>query len=607
MGVFERITLKKTFGLGLLALTLGISMLPLDGLAIEPLKGSATITRPSRQVKTFVPTSKSAKRADVLAEQYKLDAAEARLRKILQTSPNNAAAHNALGKVFYYRTTSNNQAKRDQTHELLRSAESHFNKAIGLQPGYVDARLNLGTIYMEQGRIEDAAEQFERAYSQAPNNPDVLERMGALQVERGSDNDALSFLKQAVAHKTRNNSVHYYLGRVYVNRGEWDKAHKELTTSLYQFPNSAPAHFEMGRLYESQGNDAAAINEYQKALRIKPELTEASEKLSSLYEGRGDYPQSLEASKNIVDSASKSQPASWESVDKVGKLSLKNQQPDIAIQYYRKWMFDHPGEHEMEARTAISNAQATLAKVKKRDDDLVSQGEAREQAEQALAYNPNNFEAKLIETKLDKTIGKANGAAYRADGKPHDPRFIDVALAHVPVEPNQAFKQGELLLYRYQFDQADSSFRAARRSAKTSREALVFGELFLEKSLPQMAEECFRHVLQFLPGNESAQLGLTRAQQAKAKSDQMMKDARYAKKEGSTDLAIRHAESAIKYNVKNVQAHYWLGKWYEDRENYAQAADHYYAYVQLSPLAEDRQTVERRIEHLKGRMLKASR
>lgn len=595
---------------GLLALSLMLQALPADA-QMKPLRGSATITHQGVSAKPYYPGTRIIQRADWLAEQYKLDAAQELYENALRQNPYNAGAHNGLGKVAYYRTTSNSQTHRDNSASLRAEAIQHYLKALSLQPNYVEARLNLGTIYMEQGRLADAAEEFERAYELSPKNPHVLERMGAIRVEMGEDNAALPYLEESIRINSANETAHYYLGRVAINRGEYDRAHKALQTALYQYRNkgvqSAPVHYELGRLYENQGNGAAAVNEYRTALRIKPELHRASKRLAAYYESRGDYSDALEALKNVLASDSASEPAEFETLDRVAKISIRNNQPEIAAQYYQSWLNNRPGEHEAQAKAGLSYAQTQIAKAKKRDDDLVSRGEARQQAEQALVFNPNNFEAKLIQTKLDKEIGKPASAAYTVYGEPVEPGFINVALTQPSVQAHQSFKQGELLMYRYQFNQADAAFRTARRSAKTAREALVFGELFLEKSLPHLAEECFRHVLKFLPGNESARIGLAKAEQARKSSEQLVLDAQFHKRKGYRDKAIQQAEQALKHNMRNPMAHYYLGVWYEDEKLYARAADHYYAYVQLSPAAENRASVERRIDRLKDKMLKASR
>ncbi len=594
-------------------LACGLLMQPIPAGAeqMTPLRGSATITQQATTGKAYYPRTRAIQRADWLTEQYKLDAAEEAYRRALEANPYNAGAYNGLGKIAFYRTTSNNQNLRDDAGALYDKAIQYYVKALALQPNYVEARLNLGTVYMEQGRLQDAAEEFGRAFKLAPGNADVLERMGAVQAEMGEDNAAKPFLEAALEAKPGHETAHYYLGRVSINRGEYDKAHKELQTALYKYREKgvepAPVHYELGRLYQRQGNGAAAVNEFKEALRLKPELHKASMDLAAYYEQRGDYGAALEALKNVLASESTTHPAEFGTLDRMAKLSIQNKQPEVAAQYYQAWLNNRPGEYEREAKAGLSYAQTQIAKDKKRDDDLVSQGEARRQAEQALVFNPNNFEAKLIQTKLDKEIGKPDSAAYTVYGKPQDPGFINVALTQPTMEAHQSFKQGELLLYRYQFNQADAAFRTARRSAKTARETLVFGELFLEKSLPQLAEECFQHVLRFLPGNESARAGLAKANQARRQSEQLVMDARFHKRKGYENKAIQQAEEALKLNIRNALAHYYLGVWYENEKQYSRAADHYYAYVQLSPTADNRATVERRIEHLKDKMLRASR
>ncbi len=563
------------------------------GPSAQTLKGSTTHTVQSAGA--WYPSSYTIRRADVLADEYKLQAAEEIYRQALSKDSRNAGAWNGLGKIAYYRTTSSNQNLRTQKETLYAQAIQHFMTALRHQPGYVEAHVNLAQVYMEQGRMAEADEQLKQAVALASWDDNVLAARGEWLVRQGEMNEAVTVLRQAIRENSANASAHYYLSVALGARGETDLAHQELQMAQALKPQGLPTHYQLGVLYEQQGNGAAAVEAYQKALANKPELTDARKKLAEHYEKRGDIGAALMHWKNLLESGA----GTWELTDHVAHLSAKNGQPEVAVQYYRQWLKAHP-QDTAKTNAGISWAKTQVSKQKLRDDDLISQGEAKRYAEQAIKYAPNNYEARLIDAKLDREMGAAIGR-----NRP-EPGFVDVALQNPAYQPSQSLERGELLLDRFQFEEAEQSFREARRSAPNVRNQMIFGELFLTKGLPQLAEEAFRQVLAERPGNASAELGLAKAREARQKSDALVREARLQRGEKSLDAAIEKASEALKYNVRNADAYYLLGQSYERRKDYAQAADHYYAYLNLDPAMENRKRVEQKIASLKQRLAKQS-
>jgi tetratricopeptide (TPR) repeat protein len=574
-------------------------MICLPASSMEPLHGSASYIENSEV--PWLPYTAALYRthqplilkADTLVGNYKLEAAKSLYRQALNQDPRNAGAWNGLGKVAYFQTTSSNQNLRDKTEALYDEAIQDFLSALRYQPGYVEAHLNLASVYMEQGRMGEAGDEINRAWSLAPHNDEVLAKKGEWLVRQGQANDALPYLQAAIKRNSANVSAHYYLAVAQTNRNELDAALQNLNTTLWLQPLNASAQYQMGLIYQQQGNGAAAIEHYLKAISIKPELKTARLKLADYYEQRGDTTATLEQLKSVVDAGD----GNWALIDRIGHLSVQNNQANVAVKYYREWLDDHPDD-QAKASAGLSFAKTQLARQKLRDDDLISKGDAKYDADQALQYQPNNFEARLISAKLDREIGAPSPISGR------DPGMVDVSLQQSVYQPYQAFEKGELLLARYQFSKAEQSFRIARRTGEGNRNQMVFGELFLAKGLPSLAEEAFQWVLAQLPGNISAQLGLAKVAQARNDSLELLNEARQNAHKKSLPVAIMQLEKALKANIENAEAHYLLAKLYERNDEYGPAADHYYAYLQLEPQADNADSTRHKIEELKQKLVR---
>jgi Tfp pilus assembly protein PilF len=567
---------------------------------MTPLHGSASVDDQSDlpdvsfTPKAYYPRQHTILKADAMAADYKLQAAEALYRQALNQNHRNAGAWNGLGKVSYFKTTSSNQNYRDKTQDLYEQAIQNFMSALRYQPGYVEAHLNLASVYMEQGRMGEAADEIGQALHLAPRSDEALAKKGEWLVRQGEYNDALPYLQAAIKRNSANASAHYYMAVAQAARNELDAALQNLHTTLWLQPLNAPAHSLMAQIYERQGNGAATVEHYHQAVSIKPELMEARLKLADYYEQRGDTAAALEQLKSVIAS---SETPDWTLTDRVGRLSVQNNQPEVAVKYYRQWLNDHP-EDQAKASAGLSFAKTQLAKKKLRDDDLISQGEAKRYADQALRYQPNNFEARMISAKLDHEIGGPSPI----EGK--DPGMVDVALQQTVFQPYQSYEKGEILLARYQFTDAEAAFRMARRTGEGNRSQMVFGELFLAKGLPDLAEESFSRVLAQLPGNASAELGLAKAEKARNDSRELLSEARQNTRKNALPVAIMQLEKALHFDCKNAEAHYLLAQLYERSDESGPAADHYYAYLQLEPKARNADSVRRKIENLKLKLVR---
>jgi tetratricopeptide (TPR) repeat protein len=569
----------------------------IDASARTVLRGGTTITdygaatpydAPAVYGRAYHPQQANIRQADRLVEDYKLQAAEDLYRQALKQNPKNPGALNGLGKVAYYKTTSSNQNSRSRTGEFYEEAINRFMSALRYQPGYVEAHINLAQIYMEQHRMGDAADELYRALHLAPRNDEALARQGEWLVRNNRSDEAIPYLKKAIRLNSANVTAHYYLGMAQVERNEMDEALQNFNTTLWLQPRNGNAHYQMGRIYEGQGNAAGAVEHYRQALLYKPELAEARLKLADLYQNRADNPAALEQLKTTLGSTE----PTWELTDRTAKLSMENEQPDQAVKLYRAWLNAHP-EDSGKANPALSKAKTRLAVQKLRDRDLISQGEAHRYAEQALKAQPNNFEARMIKVKLDQEMGPVSTLT----GK--EPGVIDAALSQPDYQPYQSYEKGELLLARYQFRKAEQAFRTARRTGEGKRSPMHFGELFLAKGLPTLAEESFQQVLAQAPGNASARLGLAKAKEAREQSRILLDEARLEHRKESLPTAILLLKRSLQANAENSQAYYLLGQIYEKRDDYATSADHYYAYLQLEPMAENADGIRRKIEQLK--------
>ena len=127
------------------------------------------------------------------------------------------------------------------------AARAAYERALELDPGYLDARTNLGEWHLVSGEPQAALACFEAVLKQNPRHYEALTNRIAALLELGASG-----------------------------------AEEATQAALKLFPDSAPLYVNLGSVYEqmAKGRDAAAA--YRKALELDPECEEAALSLATL-------------------------------------------------------------------------------------------------------------------------------------------------------------------------------------------------------------------------------------------------------------------------------------------------------------------------------------
>ena len=163
-------------------------------------------------------------------------------KKAVKSNRWDAKAWHALGLAYF---------AADESEE----AETAFLKALKLQPDFSQAQLNLGGLYLELERWDDAIDWLGKAAA----NPEYRQPDRAL----------------------------HNLGWAWFNKGDNVKARKHFRKVLREFHNFCPALLNLGMVDEAEGKVEDALKRYQQAVKCDP--ADLKGKLSlGIVEGRLD-------------------------------------------------------------------------------------------------------------------------------------------------------------------------------------------------------------------------------------------------------------------------------------------------------------------------------
>jgi tetratricopeptide (TPR) repeat protein len=122
-----------------------------------------------------------------------------------------------------------------------------------------------GNMAMSAGYNNVAIRFFEKAIEIDPNYLEPYINIGLLYNKEGDTEKAISYYEKAIAVDPDFTKAHYNLGTVYAEKGKLDKAVSEFKKCLSINPDLAKAHSQLGTAYVSKGLDSEAADHFYRA------------------------------------------------------------------------------------------------------------------------------------------------------------------------------------------------------------------------------------------------------------------------------------------------------------------------------------------------------
>ena len=131
-------------------------------------------------------------------------------------NPTSWTGHAILGLTF---------SQQGRTDEAI----AHFQKALEINPGYVDARNNLGIALNLKGRSDEAIEQYTKALTLDPNYAQAHYNLGNVLFREGRSDEAIAHFKKALDINPDYPGADNNLGlALKPRRGNWTRRSKNI-------------------------------------------------------------------------------------------------------------------------------------------------------------------------------------------------------------------------------------------------------------------------------------------------------------------------------------------------------------------------------------------
>ncbi len=180
-------------------------------------------------------------------------------KKATQLNAKYPFAWNALGVV-----TLENKKKSNE-------AIKYFKSALGLAPGFYEARVNLGDALVDTGQFEEGVAELNKAIRRYPNLSPAYISLGLVLRKAKKYDRAIRVLQQAIKAEPKNSRAHYSLGVIYKDRNQLSQAIAAYRKAIAYDPSDFRAWNNLANHLADQGDFEEAIKAYRKAVELKPE------------------------------------------------------------------------------------------------------------------------------------------------------------------------------------------------------------------------------------------------------------------------------------------------------------------------------------------------
>ncbi|MFQ5900081.1 MAG: tetratricopeptide repeat protein [Thermodesulfobacteriota bacterium] len=265
-----------------------------------------------------------------------------------------------------------------QRNNIWQDGETLWLNVIENYPDVPIVHNNLGTVYAEQGRLDDAVREYQITLRLDPNYVKAHYNLGVTYAKQGKLNDAIKEYQVTLDVEPEEYAeTHNDIGSLYAEQGRLDDAIREYKTTLKLRPDFAEAHYNLGIAYAKQGRLDEAIQEYNRALKSKPEYVNAHYNLGIAYYNKRAWDSAISSYKDAL----RITPYDADIMNNLGNIYIRKGQLDKAIITFKKAL-------KVDPDSSITHYNLGVIYRKKG-----MQNQARLEFQEALKINPDFNEA----------------------------------------------------------------------------------------------------------------------------------------------------------------------------------------------------------------------
>jgi len=224
----------------------------------------------------------------------------------------------------------------------FKDANSWFQRALKIKPGYLDARTGLIRMAEKQKQFSKARSIALAMIGSADQQVEGYRQLGSVALHQDRPGEAVLSLRKAASLDASNMEVQLTLAKAFGKLKNYSQAKQSLSNVLQANPVSEEAHFAMAQAHLAEGEDQAAIRDLYRVLQYQPQNIEARELLVNALETSGQ----LHAATSQALTLNLQSPTSIHT-RKLADLYYRQGRMRLALAQYRKLLSKHRNSVEL--------------------------------------------------------------------------------------------------------------------------------------------------------------------------------------------------------------------------------------------------------------------
>ena len=164
-----------------------------------------------------------------------------------------------------------------------------YERTLKYAPDSPRVHFNLGNLYRDIGKKDEAIALYKQAIKLNPNYADAYTNFGKLCGDIGRHQEEISAYKKAIEINPYHPTAYNNLGAAYYDMGKFEEAIAAYKKAIELNPNYAEMHYNLGIAYADMGKYEEAIAVYKKALGLNPDYAPSHGKLAIAYYRKKQY------------------------------------------------------------------------------------------------------------------------------------------------------------------------------------------------------------------------------------------------------------------------------------------------------------------------------
>jgi Flp pilus assembly protein TadD len=137
-------------------------------------------------------------------------------------------------------------------------------------PTSARAHADLGNLYLQVNRLDEAAQSFWRAARLAPDKLGMVESLAFAMLALGDHAHGKQIYERLTRLRPDNDRLRFNLASAYYNLGEFESAEQEMRLFLKAFPTGEKGLFNMGAIQFALGDTKEAIRLFSECRAAQP-------------------------------------------------------------------------------------------------------------------------------------------------------------------------------------------------------------------------------------------------------------------------------------------------------------------------------------------------